>query len=115
MRSVIAELADDLNFHRAAVALDVMARKANRGTQTAADCLGATLAFMGFSRDSLLQAAARRRRRSRPRIAERLAALNAKDFAKADAIRAALLAEGIQLMDGKDDAGERTTKWEMKR
>ena len=45
----------------------------------------------------------------------RLAALNAKDFAKADEIRAALLAEGIQLMDGKDSAGQRITKWEIKR
>jgi cysteinyl-tRNA synthetase len=49
------------------------------------------------------------------RISERLAALNGKDFAKADSIRAALLAEGIQLMDGKNDAGERITKWEIKR
>jgi cysteinyl-tRNA synthetase len=45
----------------------------------------------------------------------RLAALNAKDFAKADELRAALLAEGIQLMDGKNEAGERVTKWEVKR
>ena len=44
-----------------------------------------------------------------------LAALNAKDFAKADEIRAALLAEGIQLMDSKNDAGERVTTWEIKR
>ncbi|MDO8359628.1 MAG: cysteine--tRNA ligase [Devosia sp.] len=49
-------------------------------------------------------------------VADRLAALNAKDFAKADAIRAELLAEGIQLMDSKDPAtGERITKWEIKR
>jgi cysteinyl-tRNA synthetase len=112
--SVLAELRDDLNFHRAAVALDVMARKANRGTATAADCLGATLAFMGFPRDSLLRVEA-----ADPgieaRIAERLAALNSKDFAKADTIRAALLAEGVQLMDGKNDAGERVTKWERVR
>jgi cysteinyl-tRNA synthetase len=46
----------------------------------------------------------------------RLAALAAKDFAKADAIRADLLAKGIQLMDYKDPAtGERRTKWEVKR
>jgi len=48
-------------------------------------------------------------------IEERLAALNAKDFKRADEIRAALLAEGIQLMDSKNDAGERVTKWEIKR
>ena len=45
----------------------------------------------------------------------RLAALGAKDFAKADEIRGALLAEGIQLMDSKNEAGERVTKWEVKR
>ncbi|MDR3472799.1 MAG: cysteine--tRNA ligase [Devosia sp.] len=46
----------------------------------------------------------------------RLAALNARDFAKADTIRAELLAQGIQLMDYKDPAtGERRTKWEVKR
>jgi cysteinyl-tRNA synthetase len=49
-------------------------------------------------------------------IDNRLAALNAKDFAKADTIRADLLAQGIQLMDYKDPAtGERRTKWEVKR
>jgi cysteinyl-tRNA synthetase len=48
-------------------------------------------------------------------IEQRLVALNAKDFAKADKIRESLLAEGIQLMDGKNDAGERITKWEVKR
>jgi cysteinyl-tRNA synthetase len=113
--SVIAELTDDLNFHRAAVALDVMARRANRGTQSAADCLGATLEFLGLPRDSLLRAAAPNAGID-ARVAERLAALNAKDFTKADAIRAALLAEGVQLMDSKDPGtGERTTKWEMKR
>jgi cysteinyl-tRNA synthetase len=46
----------------------------------------------------------------------RLAALAARDFAKADAIRAELLEQGIQLMDYKDPAtGERRTKWEVKR
>jgi len=46
----------------------------------------------------------------------RLEALNAKDFAKADEIRAELLEQGIQLMDYKDpDTGDRKTKWEIKR
>jgi len=48
-------------------------------------------------------------------IAARLAALNARDFAKADQIRNDLLAQGIQLMDYKDEAGQRQTKWEVKR
>jgi cysteinyl-tRNA synthetase len=46
----------------------------------------------------------------------RLAALAAKDYARADTIRADLLAQGIQLMDYKDpETGERRTRWEMKR
>ncbi|MEP7239812.1 MAG: cysteine--tRNA ligase [Devosia sp.] len=48
-------------------------------------------------------------------VEERLAALNARDFARADEIRATLLAEGIQLMDSKNAAGERITTWEIKR
>jgi cysteinyl-tRNA synthetase len=49
------------------------------------------------------------------RIADRLAALNAKDFVTADRIRNELLAQGIQLMDYKDASGQRQTKWEFKR
>ncbi|WP_332686820.1 cysteine--tRNA ligase [Devosia sp.] len=48
-------------------------------------------------------------------VAARLAALNAKDFAKADAIRNELAEQGIALMDYKDEAGQRQTRWEVKR
>ena len=114
--SVIAELCDDLNFHRASVALDAIARNANRGKVSAADCLAASLAFLGLPFDTLLQAADAPVAEIERAVSERLAALTAKDFATADKIRADLLAQGIQLMDGKDPAtGERTTKWEIKR
>jgi cysteinyl-tRNA synthetase len=114
--SVIGELLDDLNFHRASVALDVVARKANRGTQTAADCLAATLEFMGFTLDSMLQANTGVSPEIDAAVQARLDALNTKNFAEADRIRADLLAQGIQLMDSKDPAtGARVTKWEMKR
>ena len=114
--SVIEALSDDLNFHRASVAMDVIARKANRGVETAVECLAATLEFFGFTKDSLLtDALVFDHSRIEDQVNARLAALNAKDFAKADEIRAALLAEGIQLMDGKNEAGERVTKWEAKR
>jgi cysteinyl-tRNA synthetase len=114
--SVIEALSDDLNFHRASVAMDVIARKANRGVETAVECLAATLGFFGFSKDGLLaDAAGFDHSRVHDAVNARLAALNSKDFAKADEIRAALLAEGIQLMDGKNEAGERITKWEVKR
>jgi len=115
--SVLGELADDLNFHRASVALDVIARKAGRGVETALACFTATLDFLGFSRDSLLQAqSAGDTAVIEASVDRRLSALNAKDFALADTIRADLLTQGIQLMDFKDPAtGERRTKWEVKR
>ncbi|MGN6100238.1 MAG: cysteine--tRNA ligase [Devosia sp.] len=115
--SVVAELADDLNFHRASVALDVIARKAGRGVDTALACLAATLEFLGFTRDSLLSEEAPGDGAAvAVSVEARLAALAAKDFAKADAIRAELLEQGIQLMDYKDPAtGERRTKWEVRR
>ncbi len=49
-------------------------------------------------------------------INERLAFIREKNWAEADRIRDELLAQGIQLKDGKDPAtGERITTWEMKR
>jgi cysteinyl-tRNA synthetase len=114
--SVLEALSDDLGFHRASVAMDVIARKANRGVDTAIECLAATLQFFGFPTNSLIaDAEVFDTSRVEDAVNARLAALNAKDFAKADEIRAALLAEGIQLMDSKNDAGERVTTWEMKR
>ena len=48
-------------------------------------------------------------------IAERLDALDSKDFARADAIRNELAEQGIALMDYKDpETGQRRTKWESK-
>ena len=115
--SVIKELADDLNFHRASVALDFIAKKANREEGNAKHCLAATLSFLGFSLDSLLDS--NDGWEAPPyiakAIADRLDALNAKDFAKADVIRDELAEKGIALLDYKDDQGQRATKWEVKR
>lgn len=114
--SAIAELADDLNFSRTAVVLDAMARKANRGEGSASYCLAATLSFLGFSPSGLLAQDAGDAEVTRARVDQRLAALNARDFATADTIRAELLEQGIQLMDYKDpETGERRTKWEVAR
>jgi cysteinyl-tRNA synthetase len=50
------------------------------------------------------------------RIEQRLELIKAKNWAEADKIRDELLAQGIQLKDGKDpETGERVTTWEMKR
>jgi cysteinyl-tRNA synthetase len=114
--SVLAALGDDLNFHQAALELDELAREANRGTAASAHALARTLVWLGFSPYGLLAAADDSHADINSAINARLAALAARDFAKADAIRAELLAQGIQLMDYKDPAtGERRTKWEVKR
>ncbi|MBU1336534.1 MAG: cysteine--tRNA ligase [Alphaproteobacteria bacterium] len=115
--SVVAELTDDLNFHRAAVALDFIAKKANRdGGESARSCLAATLRFLGFGLSSLLTSGDgwEEPPHIATAIADRLAALNSRDFAKADAIRNELAEQGIALMDYKDETGQRQTRWEMK-
>ena len=49
-------------------------------------------------------------------INERLAYIAQKNWPEADRIRDELLAQGIQLKDGKDPVtGERVTTWEVKR
>jgi cysteinyl-tRNA synthetase len=49
-------------------------------------------------------------------VERRLALIREKNFAEADRIRDELLAQGIQLKDGKDpETGERVTTWEVKR
>ena len=46
----------------------------------------------------------------------RLALIAQKNWAEADRIRDELLAQGIQLKDGKDPVtGERVTTWEVRR
>ncbi|HEY8577562.1 MAG TPA: cysteine--tRNA ligase [Devosia sp.] len=115
--TVVRELADDLNFHRASVTLDLIAKRANRDEGNARNCLAATLRFLGFSLDSLLSSddGWEAPPHIADAIAERLAALNSRDFARADIIRNELAEQGIALMDYKDESGQRQTKWEMKR
>ena len=49
-------------------------------------------------------------------VERRLTLIREKNWAEADRIRDDLLAQGIQLKDGKDPAtGERVTTWEVKR
>ncbi|SOE08855.1 cysteinyl-tRNA synthetase [Hoeflea halophila] len=49
-------------------------------------------------------------------VDKRLAFIAAKNWSEADKIRDELLAQGIQLKDGKDpETGERVTTWEVKR
>jgi cysteinyl-tRNA synthetase len=78
--------------------------------------LAAAMRFLGFPTGSLLSDGDTEHSGAvEHAIATRLTALNSRDFALADQIRNDLLAQGIQLMDYKDESGQRQTKWEVKR
>ncbi|TRC91908.1 cysteine--tRNA ligase [Mesorhizobium sp. WSM4310] len=108
---VINALSDDLATYAAFQVLTQLAGEAAEGNEAAA-ALKASLLFLGFDvasakvdQDKIAKA-----------IANRLALIAAKNWAEADRIRDELLAQGVQLKDGKDPAtGERITTWEVKR
>src|SRR5690606_13909652 len=110
-------LCDDLNTPKAIAELHRL--------NDAGECgaLGYALSLVGFSGETLKaeRDAAEAKRRElaatvEPRIAARLAARKAKNFAEADRIRDELAAMGILLKDSKDPAtGEIVTTWEVKR
>ncbi|GGD13639.1 cysteine--tRNA ligase [Aureimonas glaciei] len=103
-------LADDLGGSAAIAELHALRKSDPSALKASAALIGFTLAPVAavaptVSADTIAA-----------RIAERLELFRVKDFAQADAIRDALLAEGIQLKDGKDPTtGERITTWEVKR
>ncbi|MEO8756176.1 MAG: cysteine--tRNA ligase [Devosia sp.] len=123
----LLELADDLNTPALFRRLGDYYSAANRGglsghetneeienrRQRGAAALAGALEVLGVAVGSAMSE--RMDSFTREMIGERLAAFAAKDFKRADEIRAALLAEGIQLMDSKNESGERVTKWEIKR
>ena len=108
---LVSRLADDLGTYSAFQVLTELAAEAPEQAEAAA-VLKASLAFLGFDvSDAVVDTDT-----VATRIAERLAFIAARNWAEADRIRDALLAEGIQLKDGKNpDTGARVTTWEVKR
>jgi cysteinyl-tRNA synthetase len=127
--TVIEALCDDLNTPSLLSALSDMANDAigirlDHGEQAGlnghdelrragADGLAGALALLG------IPTVARTRvpvREIEIQVGERLVQIHLKNWAEADRIRDELLAQGIQLKDGKDPVtGERVTTWEVKR
>ncbi|WP_377296054.1 cysteine--tRNA ligase [Rhizobium sp. SGZ-381] len=127
-QALLTALMDDLNTSAAIAVLHTLSkavRTAASGAEqaTAAGELRAALAFLGIYEETdsgtlLAQTVVDRvlENEVKVAVAARLELLKAKNFAEADKIRDELLAQGIQLKDGKDPAtGERVTTWEMKR
>ncbi|XWN28885.1 MAG: cysteine--tRNA ligase [Devosia sp.] len=109
---VWAALADDLNTPAAITRIGELAKEKSPTLGTSAALLGIDLARVRAERE----AASGARKASLTvdvdaLIAERLAARAERRFEDADAIRDRLLKEGIQLKDGKDEAGAPQTEW----
>ncbi|HVW56422.1 MAG TPA: cysteine--tRNA ligase [Rhizobiaceae bacterium] len=108
---VVADLCDDLATYPALQTLGQLASDATT-SEAAAITLKSSLSFLGFES----KAAAVDETAVGRWIMERLVFIREKNWAEADRIRDELLAQGIQLKDGKDAAtGERITTWEVKR
>jgi cysteinyl-tRNA synthetase len=120
---VLEALLDDLGTPGAMTAMHELRAEAAKGSAGARAGLKASAALLGLlerteeqwfsakAADAAIDAAA-----LQPRIEARLAFIREKNWAEADRIRDELLAQGIQLKDGKDPVtGERVTTWEVKR
>ena len=108
---LVSALSDDLATPAAVQLLSQVASRAGDDAGEASR-LRAALAFLGFS----LDAAEVETTAIEQAIARRLEMIAAKDWVVADRIRDELLAQGVQLKDGKDPVtGQRVTTWEVKR
>ncbi|PYE28652.1 cysteinyl-tRNA synthetase [Rhizobium sp. PP-CC-3A-592] len=117
---------DDLNLYPVITGMNQLATDAVKGDPAAAAAFLGLLDLMGFEAIEHLSQQATDLDLSladedkwagvTQRIEERLELLKARNFTDADRIRDELLADGIQLKDGKDpQTGERVTTWEVKR
>jgi cysteinyl-tRNA synthetase len=101
--AVLAALCDDLNTPLALSAMHALGDAALAGdTQAAADlrAAGTVLGLLQATPSAWFQGGADDAEDIEQAIADRLAARKARDFARADAIRAGLAARGIVLEDG---------------
>ncbi len=124
-QTVLAVLQDDLNTPKAITRLHELARaKSMDEVETATGSLNKSLRFLGIWNGEPAETIETFGRvvdtDQEKSIAEqvelRTRAINEKNWEEADRIRAALLADGIQLKDGKNpETGERETRWEIKR
>ncbi|MDX8524694.1 cysteine--tRNA ligase [Mesorhizobium sp. MSK_1335] len=113
---VVEALSDDLATYTTFQRLTQLAGEAmeftGTGENAVAASLKAALAFLGFD----VGAAKVDEAAVAKAIVDRLALIAAKNWAEADRVRDELLAQGVQLKDGKDPAtGGRVTTWEIKR
>ncbi|KQZ13030.1 cysteine--tRNA ligase [Mesorhizobium sp. Root554] len=110
-QAIVDALSDDFSTHAAFQVLTQLAGEAGEGSGAAAS-LKRALEFLGFD----VSSAQVNQNEVDRAIARRLELIAAKNWGEADRIRDELLAQGIQLKDGKDPAtGERVTTWEVKR
>jgi cysteinyl-tRNA synthetase len=121
-KNVISTLADDLSFWPVVKILDDLSYPGNANDGFSHETLEATMRFLGLLmpyRDfETLQNSVDEdtRRMIEARVKDRLVLIAQKMWPEADRIRDELLAQGIQLKDGKDHVtGERVTTWEVKR
>ncbi|PPD16642.1 MAG: cysteine--tRNA ligase [Methylobacterium sp.] len=115
---VLSALADDLNTPAMIAELHKTARASDfAGLKAALDLLGFNLAKEGPYKSGVRRAIERAfdKQHIDSLISLRLAARAAKNWAESDRIRDELAAMGIQLKDGKDEAGNPVTTWEVKR
>jgi len=116
--NLVNALRDDLNTTAALNELHLAADSAAEGEADWAGRMKAAANVLGLLQHTAsewFQGGAADSDDIEAQIAARLEALEAKDFARADEIRAALLTKNVQLMDYKDpDTGTRRTKWEIK-